>query len=245
MPKQDTSQGKKLAALLKRLDSSYKPEDPPPRDPTLQLVAAFLQWEGTRKQAEEAVGRLMSEMVDVNDLRVSFDQEILALLGDDYPLAEQRVARMREALNEIYVREHATEMRSIAEKGKKEQRAYLDSLPGMVPYVAAEVTLLAFGGHAMPVDQKLIERLAEEEIIDADAQDPQYVENVLLRLVRAEEALHTHLLLQAWADERFTRRRAAAKRAPRKKSTTRSGGSRKTTRKTTASRSGSSRARKK
>lgn len=253
MPKQDTSQGKKFAALLKRLDDAYSPEEPAPRDPTLQLVVSFLQWEATRKHAEQAVERLMAEMVDVNDLRVSFEQEILELLGDDYPEAEPRVARMREALNEVYLREHTTEMRSIAEKGKKEQRAYLDSLPGMAPYVAAQVTLLSFGGHAMPVDQKLIERLAEEQIIDPEVTDPQYVENVLLRLVRAEEALHTHLLLQAWADERFTRRRAASKRTTKKttSSAKQTSSARKATHKTTtnraasAKRSGSSRARKK
>lgn len=238
MPKQDTTQGKQFAALLKRLESSYNPEEPPPRDPTLQLVVGFLQWEATRKDAEQAVERLLGQMVDINDLRVSFDQEIVELLGRTYPLAESRVARMREALNEIFIREHTTDMRSIADRGKKEQRAYLDSLPGMAPYIAAQVTLLSFGGHAMPVDQKLMERLAEEQIIDPNASDPQYVENVLLRLVRAEDTLNAHLLLQAWADERFTRRRAATKRGSRKSTAS-------TTQRTTTKRSRSSAGRKK
>jgi len=216
MPKQDTNQGKKLAALLKRLGTTYNPEEPAPRDPVLQLVVAFLQWEATRKQAEEALGRIMEHMVDVNDLRVSFEAEILDLLGDDYPLAEERIARMREALNAIYVREYDIQRGSIAEKGKKDQRAYLDSLPGVPPYVAAQVMLLSFGGHAMPVDEKLIERLADEEVLDAE-DEPQHAENVLLRLVRAEESLQTHLLLQSWADERAARRRAASKRSTGKK----------------------------
>lgn len=221
MPKQDTSQGKKLTALLKRLAKAHSVEEPPPRDPTLQLVVGFLQWEATRKQAEEAIGRIMEHMVDVNDLRVSFEQEILELLGADYPRAQERIARMREALNEVYVREYSVEMRSIMDKGKKEQRAYLDSLPGITPYVAAQVTLLCFGGHALPVDQKLIERLIEEEIIDEQETDSQHVENILLRLVRAEETLEAYLLMQAWADDRATRRRAAKKAATRKSSSTR------------------------
>ncbi len=233
MPKQDTSHGKNLAALLKQLEKAHNVEEPAPRDPTLQLVVSFLEWEATRKQAEEALGRIMAEMVDVNDLRVSFEQEILELLGTDYPLAHERIARMREALNEVYVREHAVEMHSIASKGKKEQRAYLDSLPGMTPYVAAQVMLLSFGGHAMPVDRKLMERLAEDEIIDSSDDDPQHVENVLLRLVRAEEALNTHLQLQAWADDRATRRRAASKSTSRKKSTTAKTTKKKTTKAST------------
>ena len=244
MPKTDTAQGKTLNSLVKQLDGSHSPDEPPARDPVLQLVVAFLQWEATRKQAEDALGRIMEHMVDVNDLRVSFEQEVLELLGEDYPNAHERVARMREALNDIYVREYAVEMHSIADKGKKDQRAYLDSLAGVPPYVAAEVMLVAFGGHAMPVDQKLIERLAEEQIIDENDTDPQHVENVLLRLVRADEAMHVHLLLQAWADDRFTRRRAAAKRGTQKSAASRSGSAtnrsrsrnkRKTTKKKTTS----------
>lgn len=198
--KQDSNEAKQLAALLKRLSSKYKPETPPACDPVMQMVVGFMQWNTTHEQADQAVDRLMAEVVDVNDLRVSLEYELLASLGEDYPQSHERVARMREALNEIYVREHAMEMRSIASKGKKDQRHYLDTLPGMTPYVAALVMLLSFGGHAVAVDEKLAAMLAEEGVLEAGT-TPEEAEAKLQRMIKADDSVETHLLLQAWADD--------------------------------------------
>lgn len=228
---------KKLASLLKRLRSQYTPEEPPPRDPTLQMVVSFLQWQATRKLAEDAVARIMDVMVDVNDLRVSLEHEILHGLGEDYPQARERIARMREALNEVYVREHAVEMRSIAGRNKKEQRAYLDSLPGMVPYVAAQVLLLSFGGHAVPVDGRLLPLLEAEGVVD-EGTSAEQAEASLQRMIKADENLQDHLLLQAWADDKggkfkpATSTAAAARTKKTTKKTTKAT-TKRTTKKTT------------
>lgn len=188
---------KKLASLLKRL----KPKDEPAqRDPVDQLVVSFLNWETTRRNAEGAFERLMGKMVDVNELRVSFEPEVVELIGGDYPLAAQRVMRMREALNEVYLREHDVKMSTIAGKGKKEQRAYLESLPATPQYVAAQVALISFGVAAIPVDNKLIALLTREEVLEGDAR-PEQVESFILKNTKAEDALDTHLRLVALADE--------------------------------------------
>jgi endonuclease III len=201
LPKQDPATVKKFTALLKKVKSAYKGEDPPPRDPVAQLVVSFLQWNATRKQAEDAFTALMDQMIDVNDLRVSHPHELVAIIGEDYPDAGARVIRLREALHEVYVREHDIQMNSIAGKGKKEQRAYLDTLPGITPYIAAEVTLLSFGGHAMPVDEKLAALLIGEGCLDEDT-EPAEAESHLARQVKAGDALEAHLALQSWADRR-------------------------------------------
>lgn len=190
---------KALAGLLKKLRGKYKTEPPPPRDPVTQLVVGFLQWEAGGEEAEQALERIMAHMVDTNDLRISLDHEILHFLGADYPLAHERVARMRESLNEVYRREHAMELHSISGKSKKDQRAYMDSLPGMTPYVSALVMLLAYGAHAMPVDHKLAALLAKEGAIER-GMEPAEAENHLLRHIRADDALESHQLLQAWSD---------------------------------------------
>lgn len=199
-----------IKPLLKKLDRQYKPEDPPASDPVTQLVFGMLQWQATRKQAEQAFGRLMNELVDINEIRVSQDDELVQLIGQNYPLVDERVARLREALNDIFVREHGVAMHSIAQKGKKEQRTYLDSLPGVPQYVAAQVMLLSFGGHALPLDDKLLQLLAGESVVEEDT-SPAQAEGSLLRQVKAAETLHAHTLLQAWADDsKAGRARAAA-----------------------------------
>lgn len=198
--KHDTPEGKKLTALLKRLRSEYDIEEPPARDPVLEMVYSFMLYDATQEEADAALERMMSAVVDVNDLRVSLESEIVEMVGPTYPLVHERVARMREAMYEVYVREHAMQMRSIASAAKKDQRAYLDSLPGMLPYVAARVMLLSFGGHAMPADRKLVVMLGDEEILEHDA-PPEQAESWLQRHIKADEAIEAHGLFQAWADD--------------------------------------------
>lgn len=238
--KADSNAVKKLTSLLEKLKSAYSPQEPPASEPVTQLVVGFLQWQATVAQAEAAFTTLMEPLVDINELRVSHDYELIDIIGPAYPLAEARVARLRESLNEIYVREHAVATHSIASRGKKEQRAYLDSLPGMTPYVAALVTLISFGGHAMPVDEKLVELLADQGIVDAETPCDE-VESFLLRQIKATEALESHLLLQAWADDKNPP--GTAKPAARK--TTRSTKTSETKKKRTTKRTASTRARKK
>ncbi len=226
--KQD-ARAKKLAALLKKIAARKTPEEAPPRDASAQMVVAFLQWRATRRQAEAAFEALLAEMVDINELRVSHLEEVLHVLGDDYPLAEQRMLRMREALNEVFRREHGIAMASIESKSKKEQRSYLETLPGITPYVVSQVMLLAFGGHAIPVDEKLVALLAREGVAEADDTPPAEVESYLLRQIKAGEAADAHLLLQAWSDSLKTpavkkaaspaAKPAAASRSTKKKST--------------------------
>ena len=190
---------KQLSTLLKKLKAP--PEDPPQRDPIAQLVFAYLQWQATTPQAEEAMGRLMEPVVDFNELRVLHHYDMVALLGEDYPLVHQRIARLKETLHEVYHRERATELKTLAGKGKREARAYLDTLHGTPPYVAASVTLICFGGHALPVDEKLVSLLADEGILDEAGVDPHVAENLLLRQLKAGDAIGAHYQLQAWADD--------------------------------------------
>ena len=223
MAKQDPATAKKFAALLKKALSAYKGEDPPPRDPVAQLIVGFLQWNSTRNKAEDAFTSLMDVMLDVNDLRVSHPHELVEIIGDRYPDAGNRMIRLRESLHEVYRREHDIQMHSVAGKGKKEQRAYLDSLPGIAPYIAAQVTLLSFGGHAMPIDDKLCALLINEGCLD-EGTTPADAEAYLTRQVKAGDALEAHLALQAWADKRrspgstaSTAKKKAAKKTTKKK----------------------------
>jgi endonuclease III len=118
------------------------------------------------------------------------------------------VARLREALNEVYIREHAVSLESLAAKVKKDQRVYLETLPGIPVYVTASVMLLSYGGHAIPVDSKLATLLAEEGVVTPDS-DSASTEAVLLRQVKAGDGFETHLVLQAWSD-------ASRKASPKK-----------------------------
>lgn len=206
-----TDTAKKLPVLLKKLKGQYKPETPVPRDGTMQIITAFFQWEASTPLAEEALDHLFTNMIDVNELRVTPDAEIIRIVGDDYPIIAERVRRMRDVLNNVFMREHTLDMRNVAAQGKKEQKAYLETLPAIPSYVVSSVALLAFGIHAIPVDRQLTELLEAEGVIDP-GMAPGDVESLLLRHVKASDAADTHMLFQAWADESNT-----GKHKPKKK----------------------------
>lgn len=197
--KHESRYAQAFEALLKQVRHE-RPADPPPeRDPVTQLIIGFLEWNATRRQAEQAYEQLMEELVDNNDLRVSLPQELLTLIGAKYPQGLERVSRLREVLQEVYHREHAVSLRSLAGKPKKQVRAYLEGLPGITPYVSAQAMLLGFTVHAMPVDDRLGQLLIDAKVVDPKAtvrEIGQFIE----RRVKAGEMVATHLALRAWAD---------------------------------------------
>jgi endonuclease III len=190
---------KAFEALLRKLTQQHKAEPSPQLDPVTQLIVAFLEWNATRTGAEQAHQNLMAELVDNNDLRVSLPQELLALIGPEYPLGIERVTRLREVLHEIYYREHCVSLQVLEGKPKKQVRTYIESLPGITPYVAAQVMLMGFGVHAMPVDDRLAQLLVDAKAVDAEATVSE-VSRFIERRVKAGEVVAAHHALRHWAD---------------------------------------------
>lgn len=212
--KNATAHAKKLTTLINRLKKS-RTTAPPEGNPLTVYVNAFLRWNATTKLADAAHERLMEVFVDINELRVSHPREVVQLLGEDYPQAEERAARLHESLQEVFMREYAVSLDSLESKPKKEVRTYLSSLPGMVPYVSAMVTLVGFGGHAIPIDDHLADLLRAEGVVEEDATIDDIV-SFAERHIRADDALDAHAALQAWSDDKLTRSLAARKTASKR-----------------------------
>ncbi len=242
--KNEAQYAKPFAALWKKISAAHKGEPrPAAADPVTQLVIGFLEWNSSStKRAGEAHARLMAQLVDLNDLRVSLPHELIALIGADYPLAEERAIRLHEVLNEIYIREHDISLADVASKPKKQIRQYLDTLPGMTNYVASQAMLLCFGAHAVPVDDHLLALLKEQQAVDPEATVDE-ASAFLERQIKASDGPAAHALLTAWSDQHKLREdvvlpspttpagRAAAQRSTKKTSKKTS---KKTTKKTTA-----------
>lgn len=196
-----TPESKNFAALAKKAVAALPEQLPDAADPITEFVLGYLMWRNTRAQADKAYEALMEGLVDLNELRVCQEHELLAKLPEGTPFGEQRLARMLEGMNAVYEREHDWQLVSVPDMNKRDQREYLDSLPGIMPYVAARVMLVCFGGHALPIDDKLLTLLLREKAVPeglscADA------ESWLLRQFKAGEGLAIHHGLQRWADAR-------------------------------------------
>ncbi|TVQ32498.1 MAG: hypothetical protein EA376_05650 [Phycisphaeraceae bacterium] len=193
----------KLQELLKHLRAKLKvAADGQPflDDPTHQLVYSFLLWEASTAKADLAWKRVQSAVVDMNELRICLFDEIVAILGERYPRVEERAMRLRAALNDIYKREHAVTLEPLKKMNKREARQMVESLDGVPQYVSARVMLIGLGGHAVPIDERLLGALISVGALPEDATLEKGA-SILERQIKAADALEAHLVLQSWSEE--------------------------------------------
>lgn len=191
---------KNLAALLKRLKGKYEVKPPAVHSPLDELVMSVLAWEAPVSKAEHALKRLRDAFVDHNDLRVTRAGEVAGVIGRTYPRCEERAARLNAALNDIYKREHNVTLEPVMAMSKRDAGKYVLSLAGLPGYAAARWLLLVLQSHHIPVDDRLLERLLHAGVVE-EGDDCDKAMGVLERHVKHEDALTTHLLLQAWSED--------------------------------------------
>lgn len=164
------------------------------------LVHSFMLFDATCADADRAAKKLYAAFIDLNELRVSRVDEIVAAIGARYPRAEDRASGLKRTLNDLFQRENAVTLAVIAEKNKRDARQFLCSLDGCPHYVASRLLLVGFGGHAIPVDDLLLARLRDARVFD-DSVDLDRAASLLERHVKAADALATHLALETLRDE--------------------------------------------
>lgn len=222
-----------LLALLERI--AIAPEEITPRpelellpgdpmtDPICQeLVWAYLLWEAGEKRAKALAAKLCEVFVDLNEFRVCLPSELASFFGSTYPKAAERGDRMRATLNDIYNREHTVTLQSLSDMNKRDARAYLDSLEGIPPYVAARTFLIGLGGHAFPLDERLMKVLTAEDAL-AEADDIATASGWLERQVRSGDAAPALHALEAYAARPASARpsrKSTAKKTTKKASST-------------------------
>lgn len=245
---------KKLSAyfdgLSKRFADAGSDASPPPTDgaspeggavllneadPVVaEIVRSFLMWDAPRAGVQSAADKLGQVYVDANELRIALPDELAACLGVRYPACEERCARLRAVLHEVFVRENGLTLAHLRDQPKRAARAYLDGLPGMAPFVAARVALVCCESHAFPVDTVLLELLQHANAADAD-ESPADASARLERAVRAGDAAGCYARLELAAmDPPPRKKRAASSRSRSKKAATKKS----TANKATAKRAG-------
>jgi len=210
-----------MKVFLKKLRSRFgKPERPPtPDDPIDELLWSYLLWESTATKATNALKRITSTVVDINELRVSLPAEIATMLGERYPLVEERSIRLRASLDDIFRREQCVSLMSLKQLSKREAKQRLESIHAIPPFVVSRVLLMGLGGHATPIDQITLDRLIDEGLLDAGVTVDE-ASSLLPRHIKAADAVESHLLIRKWVESPLAKGRsspASKKKPPAKK----------------------------
>ena len=140
-----------------------------PNDPLAILLTNYLLWESSPALAEEALARLSRVVVDVNELRVMLEGEVTEAIGDKYPFVEERARRLRATFNDVFRRQHRTSLDHLRNASRKDQRAYIEGLAEIPPFVAGRTLSVAFDLPAPFIDDTTMELLHQQDVVEPTA----------------------------------------------------------------------------
>jgi len=157
-----------LKSFTKRLLKNYDPKPRPSYEPIPALVRGVFGYDVPDSRVDDAMRIIDEQFVDLNEVRVATELELEEIIGPRYPGIERRCSMAVSAMMHIYEREHVLNLNRLKELGKREARQFLRDLPGLHPFAEAFTMLHSFDGHAFPLDETMLFRLRDEEIIDGD-----------------------------------------------------------------------------
>jgi hypothetical protein len=156
-------------------------------DPLHRLAVAILGVGSTDDEAVRAVDRALGMAADWNELRVSTAQQLQNMFGRGPARNVDGCRRLIAALQNVYHNENAMSLERLRTLGRREAKQYLESLDGVDEYAVASVVLWSLGGHAIPVNDRLLEALRDAALVHPQA-DRGEVQAFLERHVAATDA---------------------------------------------------------
>jgi len=184
------------------------------QDPFRVMIDAMLAADAP-KQSAKAIEALEKEYVDFNELRVSPIREIADTLGRDFIEARRKAGEITTVLNSIFKSRNSLTLDYVEKMPKRDLRRHLHEL-GLSPFASAVMMMRVFGGHAIPVDQGLVDCLE----IDGYVEPGSSIEDVqafLERIILQKQAPAAHEFFREYvmknAKMLAKKRRAAAAKA--------------------------------
>lgn len=211
--KNSTEYAKKFRTFCKKLPSATAQAH---KDgPIAELIYSQLLWNASTRQATTAYKKLMSAVIDLNDLRMNMPHETIVVIGVSYPQAEERARRLRSILRGIYLREHDVKLTSLEGAGKTEAKEYIQTLEGMTHFVAGRVLSLCFGVSTFPVDDRTFRALLSEGVLHEET-DLEAAASWLGRQVKAKDVAKVHGNLHAWVESNPVAKKKTTKKTAKK-----------------------------
>ncbi len=188
------------------------------------LVHSLVLEHMTETATKAAFRRFSDYFIDFNDMRVSRPEEIMEMLGEDNNAAKTVALNIIRALTTIFEKYNAINLESMKKAGKRQARATLGKFDKVSNFCVDYCILTAMGGHAIPLTEKMIEFLKDNELVHPSA-DANEIGGFLARQISASNAYEFYSLLR--------RQSEAQRRLKKKTKTTRSKNTKSTKKKKT------------
>jgi len=190
---------KKVKKLLGKLKAPHAAEAPTGDAAIAELITAIFEADASRKAGKDALEMVAREFVDFNELRVAPPKDISDRISKDDPNRRGKAVMVTSVLNSIFSRTYDVKLEYMAEMPKRELRRHLLEL-GLNPYAAACIVLKVFGGHAVPVDETLVEVLKMDGDVHPDS-DLADVQGFLERIIAQKDALAAHAFFRTHVEK--------------------------------------------
>jgi len=212
----------KLFNSLKR--KSTKQPMPNYSDPIEAVVYAMVSESMPEAAGGRLYRRMMKHFVDLNDLRVSRREEILDVFRDSSETFEKTAASITRTLNAIFEKRNRMSLEGLAQDGKRQAYKELSEIKGITPFAVSYCFLTSLGGHAIPLNAKMLDYLRTGEMVHPNATDTE-IAGFLERQIGAADAYDFYLFLRNEAEQinsvhKIKKTTAKKKTAAKKKTTT-------------------------
>jgi endonuclease III len=187
------------------------------------IVYAVISAEVTEKTADSIMKKFNGYFVDWNDLRVSRTEEIAEVIGKEDAVAVSIASRLTTVLNGIFNQFHQVGLEGLKKIGKRPAKQALEKIDGASRFVVDYCMLTTLGGHAIPLTERMIKYLKDNELVDPDA-DQQDIEGFLAKQIPAKNGYDFYALLRRESESAKAKKKTKAATTSKKKSKTKTRG---------------------
>ena len=170
-------------------------------NPIELLIRGMISEILTERQTDAVMKKMNEYFVDFNDLRVSRQDEMIEVLGQDNEKIRQMSKGLGAVLNAIYNIYEDFNLEPLKKMGKRPSRQWLEDLDGISPFAVNYCMLIGFQSHAIPLNDRMIQWLKKQELVHAEA-NPVEIEGFILKQISAKETLAFYALLRSECEGR-------------------------------------------
>ena len=187
--------GTKIDKFVRSVKNGQKIKPADFDDPLDALIFGLISEHTTEKHARKVYKNLLAHFVDYNDLRVCRVEEVQEILEDFTPVGEQVSENLTRLLTALFDKYDTLSLKGIDEQGKRQAKKDLEELGGASRFAVNYCFLAAFGGHAVPLNEAMLNYLHSEELVDPQA-TPEEIEGFLERHISASAGWEFYELLR-------------------------------------------------
>ncbi len=206
---------KEYSKKIRELCRSFKAKHPKVKkvtydEPVDALVYAIIGENMNGQSTESAIRRFADYFIDLNDLRVSQEEEIVEVLGEDTPGTKDIASTLKKVLKAVFDEYNRVSLQSLKKIGKRPARQALEKMDGISRFVVNYCMLTSLQSHAIPLTKSMMEYLRNNQLVDPEA-DEQQIEGFLAKQISAENAYEFYVLLRRRSESRKRKKKTVRK----------------------------------